>query len=123
MSSQVSVPLTENSLPKPHSEPQRFTFLNPDGGEIYQAGSKVAIYWTGGTPLPQSVGISLIDATEQRVAFVISGGIKNESPLGKYTWTIPLIKFLQTSDYQLYIQDDAQTTWTYGPLFKIVNAG
>jgi|ERR1022692_3699425 hypothetical protein len=122
MSSPGNIPTTEN-LPKPHNEPHRFTFLNPDGGEIYKVGSNVAIYWTGGPPLPQSVGIALVDATENRVVFFFAGGLKNSSPLGKYTWTIPIDTFLETSNYQLYIQDDARTTWTYGPLFKIVNAG
>ena len=107
-------------LPAPHEEPHRFTFLNPDGGEIYRPGSHVAIYWTGGPTLPQTVDISLVDIQAWRVVVAIVGRYENVSPIGKYVWTIPAgFPFDPTHDYQVYIEDSARTTWTYGPQFKI----
>ncbi|HEY5122384.1 MAG TPA: Ser-Thr-rich GPI-anchored membrane family protein [Ignavibacteria bacterium] len=98
-----------------------FVFLNPLGDEIFEVGSKVAIYWKGGPPLPQTVRIYLIDVEAwATIANIVPSLVVNNSP-GFYQWTIPLT-WLQThnhTQYQIYIEDVARTTWLYGHTFKI----
>lgn len=113
-------------LPAPDAVPdlnvERFVFLNPFGGEIFHTGSTVAIYWTGGPPLPQRVGFSLVDKTDWVVVRSnLPGEIVNQSSPGFYQWTIPPdIKLNPTHRYQIYIAASDGSTWTYGPAFSII---
>lgn len=102
-------------------KPQPFIFLNPLEKEIYEPGSEIAIYWKGGPALPQKVNISLIDIQPCKViATVVVNHIEFINP-GLYYWTIPeTFPLLHNHTYQFYIQDVPRTTWTYGPVFKII---
>jgi hypothetical protein len=98
-----------------------FTIMNPHGGEIYKVGSKVAIYWTGGPTLPQTVRIGLIDHTGWYEAIEITSAEPISFSPGFYQWQLPT-DFISdpTHEYQIYVQDTFGSTWTYGPIFKIV---
>jgi len=91
-----------------------FELLSPFGGEIYEVGSNVGIYWTGG-PATQ-VQIYLSDSTDN-AAIALVGSPAN---VGIYHWTIPLNFHLDhTHEYGFYIQDVGGTMWDYGALFRI----
>jgi hypothetical protein len=100
-----------------------FKFINPDGGEIFEVGSKVTILWTGGTDAPK-VRIVLVDHDDWVVVHGVGGYEDNN---GAYTWQIPTdFRHVHTHDYLFYIEDAylsdgryTRSTWTYGPLFKI----
>ena len=108
---------------KPDAAFPHFEFMNPHGGEIYHAGSKIAIYWTGGPPRPQTIGIALVDQNAWQVIAVpgLPGAHVNPNEIGFYQWNVPPdLKLDPTHDYRLYIESSSPHTWWYGPLFKIV---
>src|SRR3954452_1318897 len=99
-----------------------FSIMNPHGGEIYRVGSKVAIYWTGGPELPQTIRIGLID----RTAWVEAIEITSQEPIstspGFYQWQIP-VNFVAdpTHEYEIYVQAAVGSGgWIYGSSFRIV---
>jgi hypothetical protein len=111
-------------LPDPDSTPKSktptFQFLNPLGDEIFEVGSKVAIYWKGGPHYPQKVKISLVDVQPWAfIAPVIDYYVNTANP-GLFQWIIPVSFPLDhTHTYLFYIQDVPGTTWAYGQPFKI----
>lgn len=120
-----------------------FEILNPGGEEIYKMSARYPtkpplgpctfrIFWKGG-PFPSDITIYLIDIKSWVVIAVIAPQIPNVPPgeIGIFKWSIPP-NFRPSDDcdtpavypnkygrYQIYIQDVAQTTWTYGPEFAI----
>ena len=118
--------LADIKLPAPGSTPKDarpialFKFLNPLGGEIFEVGSAVAIYWTGGPHVPQKVLIYLVDVTAWQIIETVIA-LHNESTVpGLFQWTIPVsLSLNHTHTFQFYIEDVPRTTWTYGPIFKI----
>jgi len=136
-------------LPHPSTSPKvkknspPYALLNPNGGEIYKVDARYPtqpptrqcrfmIYWTGG-PAGAATSISLIDVKNWVViASIWSGTNVGAGELGSAEFTLPA-NFKPTDDcstpstyplkpgiYQVYIQDDPATTWTYGPEFTIV---
>ena len=94
--------LANIKLPAPDSKQKGgFLFLNPVGGEIFEVGSKVAIYWTGGNPLPQSYSIYLIDIEDWVSLGPIVLNQQQTSSPGLYKWTIPLT-WLNTHNHTKY---------------------
>ena len=103
-----------------------FVFLSPVAGEVLEVGSTVKISWSGGPALPQHVVLSLVNINKWAVVGTgISSNYLNNSSIGVFEYTIPTNFFQQnaagspTDKFQFYIQDVAQTTWTYGPQVSI----
>ncbi len=106
-----------------------FQFLNPGGSEIYEVGTKIQVIWTGGTDLPQSVWVALVNIrawTVVNLPVTVTNPI-NSSP-GICEVTIPHNfyqayvasgKMYPTDTFLFYITDALTTTWTYGPAFTI----
>lgn len=97
-----------------------YTFTAPQGGAALEPGQTVTVAWTGGRSGPIGL-LSLIDATAWASAGTLVSGISNS---GTFTWTLPGADEYPFNGpcgrvYQLYIEDPAVTTWTYGPTFSI----
>ena len=121
-----------------------YVFLNPNGGEIYKVDAryptqpptrqcKFMVYWKGGPP-GASTTISLVDKKMWVVIASIWSGTNVATGLvGSAQFAIPA-NFKPTDDctvpsavyplkpgiYQVYIQNNPATIWTYGPEFTIV---
>ena len=139
--SKIELP-SRDAQPLERDGPAPFEILNPGGEEIYKMSARYPtkppwgpctfrIFWKGG-PFPADVTIYLIDSKHWVVIEVIAPQIPNVPPgeIGEFKWSIPA-NFRPSDDcdtggdpnkygrYQIYIQDVAQTTWTYGPEFVI----
>ena len=105
----------------PKSSIPGFQFVSPGGGEIFEVGSNISIVWTGGPVGVQSVALYLIDITQWQVVLLLgTPAYQSTSPFGVFRATIPVNFTMNHSHpYQIYIQDSAVTTWTYGPQFSL----
>jgi hypothetical protein len=92
-----------------------FTWSVPAGGETWTTGHVHTILWSGGPASP--VNIYLIGPGNV-VAQVITTGAVND---GEYVFR--LAAGLTPGTYQIYIEDNTPTEWTYGPSFTIQTSG
>ena len=136
-------------LPHPSTSPTvdrllvpPYVLLNPNGGEIYKVDAryptqpptrqcKFMIYWKGGPA--GNTSITLVDIKNWVVIAPIWAGLNvGTGQIGSAQFTIPA-NFKPSDDsscpstyplkpgkYQIYIQNNPATTWTYGPEFTIV---
>lgn len=90
-----------------------FAVTAPVSGYSLAAGSTTDITWTGGNP-NERLGIWLVDTDEWIVAGEIAVNIVDD---GHESWTIPAN--LPPGDYQIYIENQSVTDWTYGTPFTV----
>jgi hypothetical protein len=91
---------------------QPFAWSIPSGVESWSTGHVHTILWTGGPA--SNVNIYLIQQPMNVVAQVV---VTNDVNDGERQ--MRLAATLTPGTYQFYIEDTAQTTWTYGPQFHI----
>jgi hypothetical protein len=128
---------------KPMAKGPDYEFLNPNGNEIYKVDARYptqppkrkcrfTVIWKGG-PAGANTSIHLIDIKNWVVlAQIWIGPNVGSGQVGSKKFTLPS-NFKPTDDcntaspyplkpgkYQVYIQNNPVTTWTYGPEFTIV---
>jgi hypothetical protein len=139
----VKLPQPKAKPPKGLARQAGFEVLNPGGDEIYKMSARYPtqpplgpctfrVFWKGG-PSPANINIYLIDIKHWVAIAVVASNIANVPPgeIGMVPWTIPA-NFRPSDDcdtpstyplkygrYQIYIEEIAQLTWTYGPEFAI----
>lgn len=111
---------------KPNSATGLFKFLSPGGGEIFETGSNIQIIWEGGPAVPQKVQISLINLRLWQVVKSIPVAPQYDKLPGVVTFKIPADLFSGVNNnmtpidgFQIYISDEAPTTWRYSETFMI----
>src|SRR5690606_28472046 len=90
-----------------------FEIISPAENDSLCAGTEITIGWTGGNP-NWNVVVSVIDVNSWAVVAVVNANTIND---GNETWNIP--SNFPPGLYQIYIQEENYTTWSYGKVFTI----
>jgi len=90
-----------------------FEIISPAENDSLCAGTEITIGWTGGDP-NWNVVVSVIDVNSWAVVAVVNANTIND---GNETWNIS--SNFPPGLYQIYIQEENYTTWSYGKVFTI----
>jgi len=103
----TAVPLTAGAQP--------FAWSVPTGTETWSTGHVHTVLWSGGPATLVNVYLIHIPANVVAQIVVLSASNDGET-------VFRLSNALAAGTYQMYIEDTAQTTWTYGPQFQVRNS-
>lgn len=100
----VAIPLTASAQP--------FSWSIPSGVETWSTDHVHTVLWSGGPAAPVNIYLVALPANVVVQAVTISASNDGEAVFRLSDTLVP-------GTYQLYIEDNIPTTWTYGPEFQI----